>query len=71
MARVQPQDLLLTPEEVAAVARVELRTVGAWRRAGRLPGVPLPAGRLWRYRLRDVAAAFQLDPADLVTEVAK
>ncbi|MET8866559.1 helix-turn-helix domain-containing protein [Nonomuraea sp. NPDC004580] len=65
-------DRLLTPDEVAALARVELRTVGVWRRNGRLRAVALPGGRVWRYRLMDVAAALHLEPTDLLAmEVAQ
>lgn len=59
-------DRLLTPEEVAALARVEPRTVGVWRRTGRLPGVQLPGGRVWRYQLSKVAAVLGVEPAALL-----
>lgn len=67
---VQTLDRLLTPDEVAALARVKLRTVGVWRRTGVLPAVPLPGGRVWRYRLMDVAAALGLKPSDLLALAA-
>lgn len=39
-------DKLLTPEEVADLLSVSLKTVGNWLRSGQLQGIKL--GRLWR-----------------------
>ena len=39
-------DKLLTPEEVADLLSVSLKTVGNWLRSGHLQGIKL--GRLWR-----------------------
>ncbi len=41
------QKELLTPEEAAAILKVNANTVRAWLRAGKLKGVKL-AGGLWR-----------------------
>lgn len=40
-----PRERLLTPEEVAALFRVHPRTVGNWRRRGRLAAVKTPGGQ--------------------------
>ena len=54
-------DPLLTPAEVAAMARCDPKTVTRWAMAGRLPvAVRLPGGHR-RYRLSDVQVL--LDPA--------
>jgi excisionase family DNA binding protein len=39
------RERLLTPEEVAALFRVHPRTVGRWRRSGRLVAVRTPGGQ--------------------------
>ena len=39
-------DKLLTPEDVAQLLSVSLKTVGNWLRSGQLRGIKL--GRLWR-----------------------
>lgn len=46
---------LLTPAEVAALFRVEPRTVGTWSRNGRLASVRTPGGHR-RYRESEVRA---------------
>jgi len=50
---------LLTPEEVAEILTVKLRTVSEWLRTGKLKGVKV--GALWRIRESDLEA-FIKDP---------
>lgn len=51
-----PPALLLTTDEVAALLKVERRTVERWHSAGKIPGrVQLP-GRVVRWRGADVLA---------------
>ena len=45
-------DRLLTPDDVAQLLSVSLRSVRRWSRDGRLRGVKV--GRFFRYRLDDV-----------------
>ncbi|MCO6011463.1 BldC family transcriptional regulator [Actinoallomurus purpureus] len=40
----QPETLL-TPGEVAAAFRVDVKTVGRWAKAGKLPSIWTPGGR--------------------------
>ena len=49
-------EALLTPKEVAAVYRVEPRTVQRWAKSGLIESVPTPGGRLKRFRASDVEA---------------
>jgi len=60
-SRVPDGDRLLTPGEVAAVFRVNPKTVSRWAKAGRLAAVRTPGGHR-RYRQTDVLAL--LSPAD-------
>lgn len=48
-------DPLLTPEEVAALFRVNKKTVSRWTATGHLPACRTPGGRL-RYRESVVSA---------------
>ncbi|MGI5493861.1 helix-turn-helix domain-containing protein [Microtetraspora malaysiensis] len=42
-------DRLLTPAEVAAMFRVDPKTVARWARTKRIAAIMLPGGRLRRY----------------------
>jgi excisionase family DNA binding protein len=53
---VEPEDRLLKPAEVAAIFRVNPKTVAQWAEMGRLPYIRLPGGQR-RYRESDVQAA--------------
>lgn len=46
---------LLTPSEVAAIFRVDPKTVSRWAKAGRLPSVLTPGGHN-RFRKSEVLA---------------
>ncbi len=48
--------VLLTPAEVAALFRVDPKTVTRWAAAGRLESITTPGGHR-RFRLADVEAA--------------
>lgn len=45
---------LLTPEEVAALFRVDPKTVNRWAATGRLTSIRTPGGRHRRFRETDV-----------------
>lgn len=51
----RPEDLL-TPAEVAAILRVDAKTVTRWANEGRIPSTRTPGGH-HRYRRADVDAA--------------
>ncbi|MET8145686.1 BldC family transcriptional regulator [Sphaerisporangium sp. NPDC005288] len=51
---------LLTSAEVAAVFRVDPKTIARWAREGRIAGIRTPGGRLIRYRESDVRAALEV-----------
>ncbi len=48
-------DTLYTPAEVAAMFRVDPKTVARWAKAGKLPSVRTIGGHR-RYRARDIEA---------------
>ncbi|MDE3721867.1 BldC family transcriptional regulator [Nocardiopsis sp. N85] len=48
-----PLPALVTPDEIAALFRVDPKTVARWAAAGRLPGVRTPGGH-HRFRREDV-----------------
>lgn len=50
-----PEDELLTPAEVAALFRVDPKTVTRWARAGRIEAIVTPGGHR-RYRRSQVDA---------------
>lgn len=52
-----PDDLLL-PKEVAAIFRVDPKTVNRWVKSGRVPAVRTPGGQ-HRIRWGDVVAVFR------------
>ena len=55
---------LLTPAEVAALFRVNPKTVTRWSRAGKLPSIKTLGGHR-RFRAADVKAAIeQMEQAD-------
>jgi excisionase family DNA binding protein len=54
-ARVTPNEPLLYPAEVAALFRVDAKTVTMWARKGRIPAIRTPGGHR-RYRESDVHA---------------
>ncbi|MGH3423579.1 MAG: BldC family transcriptional regulator [Nocardioidaceae bacterium] len=56
MSQNAKPDRLLTPAEVAAVFRVEPKTVTQWARAGRLPSIRTLGGHR-RFRESEVRAA--------------
>ena len=55
---VSPTEVLLTPAQVAALFRVDAKTVTRWARAGRLEPVRTPGGHR-RYRAAQVHALLQ------------
>jgi len=55
MREVPPGDRLLTPAEVAALFRVDPKTVTRWARAGKLTSVRTP-GNHRRFRESEVRA---------------
>lgn len=54
-ADVIPPDLLMTPEEVSGLFRIDPATLARWARNGDIPSVKLPGGHR-RYRRADVEA---------------
>jgi excisionase family DNA binding protein len=42
--KIQPENRLLTPAEVAAMLRVDPKTVTRWARAGKLSSIRTPGG---------------------------
>lgn len=52
------EDPLLTPKEVAALFRVDPKTVGRWANAGRLDSVRTPGGHR-RFRESEVRALLE------------
>jgi len=54
---------LLTPGEVAAMVRVDVKTVSRWARAGKLPSVSTGGGHR-RYREADVQAMMNAPAPD-------
>jgi len=52
---VSPTEVLLTPAQVAALFRVDAKTVTRWAQAGRLEAVRAPGGPR-RYRAAQVHA---------------
>lgn len=52
---VQPSGQLLTPAEVAAMFRVDPKTVNRWARSGKLSSIRTPGGHR-RYRATEVTA---------------
>ncbi|TLP66528.1 BldC family transcriptional regulator [Microbispora triticiradicis] len=58
---------LLTSDEVAAVFRVDPKTVVRWAREGRIAGIRTPGGRLIRYRESDVRAALEVPAVEAVS----
>lgn len=61
MPHEQPSDQLLSPSEVAAMFRVNPKTVTRWAQAGKLPCFRTLGGQR-RYRLSDVKAAIEAMP---------
>ena len=59
------EDPFLTPGEVAALFRVDPKTVSRWAKAGRLPRTRTPGGH-GRYRQSDVARLMAQDGFDTV-----
>lgn len=57
---LQPEPLM-TPQEVAALFRVDPKTVTRWAMAGRLPAIRTLGGHR-RYRERDVRRLYQQQP---------
>jgi len=51
-------DTLYTPAEVAAMFRVDPKTVARWAKAGKLPSVRTIGGHR-RYRARDIQALLE------------
>ncbi|MBX6386547.1 MAG: helix-turn-helix domain-containing protein [Microbispora sp.] len=58
---------LLTSDEVAAVFRVDPKTVVRWAREGRIAGIRTPGGRLLRFRESVVRAALEVPAAEAVS----
>ena len=59
MKSSEDPDLML-PSEVAAIFRVDPKTVTRWAKAGRIPVVKTPGGQC-RFRRGDVDAALEED----------
>lgn len=53
MAKLEPEDALLTPAEVAALFRVSPKTVTRWARAGKLTAMRTLGGHR-RFRAAEV-----------------
>lgn len=53
MAKIEPEDALLTPAEVAALFRVSPKTVTRWARAGKLTAMRTLGGHR-RFRANEV-----------------
>jgi predicted site-specific integrase-resolvase len=53
---------LMTGPEVAAVWQVHDQTVGRWRRAGKITGIPTPGERTYRYLRAEVEALLAGQP---------
>lgn len=58
-----PKDKLLTPGEVAAIFRVDPRTVTRWAKAGRVSSVRTPGGQ-HRFRESEVRRMLEGDDHD-------
>ena len=67
MSNDQDADKLLTPAEVAAMFRVNAKTVTRWARSGRLSAIKTMGGHR-RYRLSEVRRAVEAIPAMLDTD---
>ncbi len=61
----EADDPLLTPSEVAAMFKVNPKTVTRWARAGKIKAIRTMGGHR-RYRLSDVRAAVEAIPGDAV-----
>ncbi len=59
MAAVDPEDILLTPAEVAEIFRVDGATIRKWANNGTLKVSYLPGGRMRRYHQEDVYAVLR------------
>jgi excisionase family DNA binding protein len=55
---VPPTEVLLTPAQVAALFRVDAKTVTRWAQAGRLEAIRTPGGHR-RYRAAQVHALLE------------
>lgn len=53
MRKITVEEDLLTPAEVAALFRVDVKTVGLWAKAGKLTCIRTPGGHR-RYRTAEV-----------------
>lgn len=62
MTAIDPGEQLLTPAEVAALWRVDPKTVTRWANAGRLTTIRTP-GNQRRYLEREVQALLRGEPA--------
>lgn len=54
----EPDDLLLTSAEVAAMFRVRRKTVSNWAAAGKIPALYTPGGHI---RIRESDARYALE----------
>ncbi len=62
------RDAFLTPEEVAERLQVNVQTVRAWIRSGKLPASRLAGRRVLRIRESDIEAVLEpVDPTDFVS----
>jgi excisionase family DNA binding protein len=52
---VEPDEALMTPREVAAMFRVDSKTVARWAKAGKLKCVRTPGGHR-RYKVSEIQA---------------
>jgi excisionase family DNA binding protein len=57
LAEIAPEDRMLTPGEVAALFRVDPRTVTRWAKTGKLHAIRTPGGHR-RYPETEVRALF-------------
>ena len=55
-ARNDEDDKLLTPGEVAALFRVDTKTVARWAKEERIPSIKTPGGhrRYWKSRVMEI-----------------
>lgn len=63
-----PRERLLTSKEVAALFRVDPKTIVRWARTGALAAVRTPGGRLLRFPESGVQAALTNGIVDLQTD---
>ena len=68
-AKIKPENRLLTPAEVAAMLRVDPKTVTRWARAGKITAIRTLGGHR-RYRASEVRALLGGTPPGSVPPAA-